>query len=575
MSPQIMKRMAVGRNTSGVRQAMKLTLPAMVAMGALALLAGCAGKTRSLGMGDGRAPLFQGMGGHHYAVTTSSKEAQRYFDQGLVWAFAFNHDEAIRSFEEAARLDPDCAMAWWGAALCHGPHINNPAMTPDRSQAAWDALQKAEALRAKASRKEQALINALAKRYANPAPEDRKPLDGAYAKAMAEVWRAFPDDPDIGVLYAEAMMDLRPWDLWTKEGQPQPGTEVILATLEEAMRQNPMHPGANHLYIHAVEASPHPDRANAAANRLRKMVPASGHLVHMPSHIDVLTGRWAQASEQNEAAIEADRKYRTISPKQGFYRLYMVHNEHMLAFASMMEGRSEAAIAAGRRVIRDVPEEELKSQAAFLDVFASAKYDPLKRFGRWDDLLAEPAPPDFLPITTALWRFHRGLAYAAKGSVAAAEQEQAAFHLAVLHVPESAVGAINPARDILKIADCVLAGEIALGRGDLSTSIAELRKGVAAEDALRYMEPPEWPQPVRHTLGAALLRDGQYVEAEKVYREDLAKWPENGWSLYGLGRALRSQGKNAEALEVEARLKKAWSRADVPMTTSCLCIPQT
>jgi tetratricopeptide (TPR) repeat protein len=515
------------------------------------------------------------MGSHHRSVTTSSPLAQQYFDQGLVWAYAFNHDEAIRSFEKATRLDPECAMAWWGIALCNGPHINNPIVPPHRSEAAWEALQRAVALRENTTPTERALIGALSTRYTDPPPADRRPLDEAYAKAMREVWLTYSDDSDVGTLCAEALMDLRPWDLWTKDGRPQPGTEEIIDILEDVLRLDPGNPGANHLYVHAVEASPHPERANAAADRLRGLVPGSGHLVHMPSHIDVLTGRWALASQQNELAIQADREYRAISPKQGFYRLYMAHNHHMLSFASMMEGRSKVAIRSAREVVESVPEDYLRRETALMDPYMGAVYDALKRFGRWDDILREPAPPSYLPITTAMWRFNRGVAYTAKGEVQNAEREQAAFREAVSNVPEDAVMAINPAKNVLQIAAHFLQGEIAFRRGDMDEAVNELRKAIALEDDLLYMEPPEWVQPTRHTLGAVLLSAARYEEAERVYREDLSRWPENGWSLYGLARCLRARGEKTEAEAVEARFRKVWARADARIGSSCLCVPNT
>jgi tetratricopeptide (TPR) repeat protein len=534
---------------------------------------GC--QTTGLRSAGGRTPLFKGMGDHHRAVSTTSPRAQQYFDQGLIWAYAFNHDEAIRSFEEAARLDPDCAMAWWGIALCHGPHINNPVVPPERERAAWAALQKAIAVQHKAGAVERQLIDALSKRYADPPPADRRPYDEAYARAMSDLWRMHPNDADIGTLYAESLMDLQPWDLWTKDGQPKGRTNEIIAVLDRVLELDPINPGANHLYIHAIEASPNPALANEAADRLRDMVPASSHLVHMPSHIDVLTGRWEQASFQNERAMEADRRYRKISPNQGFYRLYMMHNEHMLAFASMMEGRRKAGLRAARSAINNIPKDYARSETAIVDPYMGAVYDVMKRFGMWDEILREPAPPSYLPITTAMWRFNRGLAYAAKGDIDRAVQEREAFRTAAANIPDDAMMAINPAKKILRIADHMLDGEIALRRGDIDESVSELRKAIEIEDELLYMEPPEWIQPVRHTLGAVLLSAGRYEEAEKVYREDLDKWPNNGWSLYGLGRCLRARGAMSEANQVEERFREAWRRADTPIASSCLCIPRT
>jgi tetratricopeptide (TPR) repeat protein len=512
------------------------------------------------------------MGRHHRAVTTSSPLAQKYFDQALVWTFAFNHDEAIRSYQQVATLDPNCAMAYWGIALCNGPHINNPIVPPERSRAAWDALQKAIARNGNATPVERALIEALAKRYADPPPEDRKALDEAYAAAMREVWKKYPNDADVGALFAEAMMDLRPWDLWMKDGKPQPGTDEIVATLEKVICLQPDHPGALHFHIHAIEASPHPEKAVASADRLRPLVPASGHLVHMPTHIDVLTGRWRQASESNIEAAAADRAYRRISPQQDFYRFYMAHNRHMLGFASMMEGRSKAALRAVREMIAEVPEDYARNNAALVDGLMASPYETLMRFGQWDEVLREPGPPAHFPIATALWRFTRGVAYAAKGQVAEAEKERVAFAQAKAAVPKGAMVVLNPAETVLQIGKHVLDGEIAFRKGDIDSAVASLREAVRIEDDLKYMEPPEWIQPVRHTLGAILASNGRYEEAEKVYREDLKEWPENGWSLFGLAQCLRARGATAEADEIDKRFRKAWSRADVTIGSSCLCV---
>jgi tetratricopeptide (TPR) repeat protein len=519
------------------------------------------------------AQLFEGLGHHQRAITTTSSDCRDYFNQGLTWAYAFNHDEAIRSFREAARLDPNCAMAWWGVALCNGPHINNPVMTEKQSRDAWDAIQKALALRDKVSYPESQLIEALAKRYAQPPVSDRRPLDEAYAAAMKNVvYELDINDADFGALYAESLMDLQPWDLWTREGRPKGNTEEILKVLEHALKINPQHPGANHLYIHAVEASPNPEKADAAAEVLRTLVPASGHLVHMPSHIDVQVGRWATAADQNETAIRADAAYRKISPKQGFYNVYMAHNCHFLAFAAMMEGRSNVALDAARTMIANVPPDFLHDQPQLADPYMMIALDVLKRFGRWDDILREPTPPKNLPITLAMYHFTRGLAYAAKGDLKRATREQEKFKAAVAKVPPDALMAINPAHKVLSIADHMLAGEIAFRRGDTEEAVRLLREGVRLEDELLYMEPPEWVQPLRHTLGAVLVNAKRYDEAGLAYHEDLKNWPENAWSLFGLAQCLDAQGKTAEAANVRQRFDRAWARADVKIGTSCLCI---
>lgn len=521
---------------------------------------------------DGRAQLFTGLGSHHRPVTTGSPAAQAFFDQGLVWCFAFNHDEAARCFREAARLDPACASAWWGLALCNGPHINNAMMSPTQTRDAWEAIQKARATAAGASTIERELIEALSKRYSPTHSADRAALDRAYADAMRRVWQAHRNDADIGVLFAESAMDLRPWKLWTIDGKPEPGTEEIVAVLEEVRRLDPDHPGANHLYIHAVEASPTPQRAMVAADRLRNAVPAAGHLVHMPSHVDVRTGRWDEAVEANVRASAADRAYREASPHQGFYRVYMSHNVHFIAYSAMMAGRSKQAIEAARQLVAGVPEEFARKEAAFVDPVMPTPIEVLMRFGRWDDVLAEPPPPDYLPISAAMRHFSRAVAFAAKKQATDAARAQSDFLAAAGRVPKEAVFGNNTAHEVLAVAEHMLAGELAYQRGSMDEAIAELREAVRIEDRLTYNEPPDWLQPVRHTLGAVLLDAGRPAEAEQVYRDDLRKLPNNGWSLHGLARSLKARGATAEAAEVEAQFRKAWAQADTQIGSSCLCV---
>ncbi len=525
----------------------------------------------SLGEPSSPAPLFEGMGPHRRAVTTANPQAQRYFDQGLTWTFAFNHDEAIRSFRQAGALDPDLAMAWWGIALCNGPHINNVAMPAERSKAAWEALQKAAALASKASPVERDLIEALARRYADPPPADRRPLDEAYAAAMREVWKKYPGDADVGALYAESLMDLRPWDLWTPQGEPRPETPEIIAVLKRVLTLQPRHPGAMHFLIHTVEASPHPEEALPAADGLRGLVPISGHLEHMPAHIYARVGRWSDAAACNETAIAADRRYRALSPRQAFYRFYMAHNHHFLAWACMMQGRSGAALQAAREMIAGIPADYVRENAAVVDPFMAIEIEVLMRFGKWDDILKQPAPPVYLPITRALRHFARGAALAARGDVAGARREARELQAAIDKVPKDAVQGNNRAHDCLAVAVHVLRGETALARRAFDEAVSELRKGVELEDALRYDEAPDWIQPVRHSLGAVLLRAGRPAEARQVYEEDLHRWPENGWALFGLAESLRAQGASAEAARAEERFRKAWAQADVSIGSSCLC----
>ncbi len=519
------------------------------------------------------AQLFGDVGGHRRQVTTSSPEAQAYFDQGFAWMYSFNHDEAIRSFAKAAELDPECAMAWWAIALCEGPNYNDPVMTQERSDAAYGALQNALARIDDTNALERALIEALAERYDGRGPGDRADLDQAYADAMAGVWAAHPDDSDVGTLYAESMMVQRPWMLYDSNRQPEGDTELIVATLDRVIELDPNNPGANHLYIHAVEPSEDPSIGLAAAKRLENEVPDSGHMNHMPSHIYVQTGMWDESIRQNLIAMERDDRYRELSPNQGVQHMYMVHNSHMLAYSAMMVGRESEAMAAARDMWNDMPMEMLGFVAPFIDLWMTSVYDVQKRFGRWDDILAEPAPPEVLPITTAVWRAHRAIAYAAKKDFEAAEAEYELFRAAKAAIPEESVFGSDPSHRILEVSDAFIAGEIALQQGDWDTAIERLEAAAEVEDTLGYGEPPQWLQPTRHTLGAVYLEAGRNADAERVYRDDLDKWPNNGWSLFGLARALEAQGKTSEAAEVMRRHEAAWAKADEATTTSCKCLP--
>jgi tetratricopeptide (TPR) repeat protein len=528
----------------------------------------------SLSVLAAKEPVFEGLGSYSRTVTTKSPEARRYFNQGLDFVFGFNHGAAIRSFQEATRLDPKCAMAHWGIALASGPHINYPLVPPPAAERAWKALQLAQQHAKKASPVERALIAALAKRYANPQPEDRKPLDLAYADAMREVWKAHPTDPDVGVFFAEAMMDLRPWDQWTKEGEPNPGTEEILATLDAVLKLNPNHPFANHLYIHAVEASRNPERADAAADRLRNLQPGLAHNVHMPSHIDIRRGRWQQAIDTNAKAVEADARYRKIvGPPTGLLPVYAAHNHHMLAYGALMTGQRELAIKHVRAMVAELPADFIKESAAFADGFVAVPLEVLVRFGRWDEILAEPANyPDSLLFSRAFHHAARAIAYAAKGNPVEARKEQSLFSDASKLVPKETPLGNNTAEVILALAARMLEGEILVAEKRVDEGLSELNLAVKQEDELKYDEPPAWMIPVRHSLGALLMKMGRFAEAEKVYRDDLARLPENGWSLVGLSESLREQKKNEEeAAALKARFEKIWAKADLKITTSCLC----
>ncbi|WP_437329294.1 tetratricopeptide repeat protein [Sorangium sp. So ce381] len=515
-----------------------------------------------------RVPLFEDIGALHHPVTTSSPLAQRYFDQGLRLVYAFNHDEARRAFQEAARIDPGLAMARWGIALTLGPNINQPADAA-RERAALDAIAEARALAASASERERAYIDALAERHASTPGRDRAALDRAYASAMRELARRFPDDLDAGVLFAEALMDLRPWDLWTPDGRPQPETDEIVSTLEGILRRDPEHVGANHYYIHAVEASRAPERALPSAERLGGLAPGAGHLVHMPSHIFVRVGRYADASDANEQAVLADRRYLRERRPEGIYpMMYFPHNLQFLSVSASMEGRSAVAVHAARELADAVPDHNVRHMP-MLEMFRPALLFALVRFGRWDDVLAEPAPPPELRYTTGIWRYARGRALAATGRRDDAAREAAALRAIASESSEDATIGKNRAKDLLEIASLVVEGQIASERGETGAAARLLEEAARIEDELRYFEPPDWPEPVRHTLGAVLLKAGRARDAEATYREDLRQNPQNGWSLCGLERSLRAQGKEEDANAAHARFKLAWARADVRLSGSC------
>ena len=519
-------------------------------------------------------PIYDGLGTYSRKITTNSAGAQRYFDQGLRFLFGFNHGAAIRSFQEAAREDPTCAMAHWGVALACGPHINFPVVPPPAAELAWQELGLARQHLAQASPVERDLVEALAARYAQPQPDDRGPLDRAYADAMRRVWQAHPDDADAGVLFAEAMMDLRPWNQWSHDGQPEPGTDEILATLEAVLKLNINHPFANHLYIHAVEASPHPERALAAADRMRDLQPGLAHNVHMPSHIDIRCGRWFEAISANVKAVAAAKRYRAVAgPATGILTFYDAHNQHMLAYAAMMTGQGELAVSHIQAMVADIPEGTLKEFASYSDGFVAMPYEVLLRFGRWDEVLAMPEPADYLPFTRAFRHAARGIALAAKGDVKAARGEQEQFLAAAKLIPADDIMGNNPTRDIAAVAAHMLAGEILFRDGQVDAGLAELREAVKGDDALHYDEPPPWILPARHSLGAALMQAGRYAEAEQVYRDDLRHLPDNGWSLFGLAQSLDRQDRHQEAMEAEARFAKMWSKADIQIHSSCLCQP--
>jgi tetratricopeptide (TPR) repeat protein len=522
--------------------------------------------------GSDPVPLYDNLGSHHYAISTTLPLAQAYFDQGLRLYYAFNHAEAIRAFDEAARLDPDCAMCHWGAAIAYGPNINLP-MDSASGVAAYAAAQRALEKQAHANEVERGLIRAVSTRYAADPPADRAALDSAYARAMAELARQFPDDPEVGTLYAEALMTLSPWQYWNRDRSPRPHTPELLARLEHVLKAHPDHPGANHFYIHAVEAVD-PARALPMAERLAGLMPGAGHLVHMPGHIYVRVGRYLDAIKANEHAVHADETFiRDHNPGMGIYTIgYYPHNYDFLAFAASMIGRSRQALDAAEQMASLVAEELLRAPGlTVLQNHLTRRFQFQVRFGRWDEIMRSAAPAEDLPYARGIWHYARGRALAARGDARGADTELRA--LRVIAGDPSLDGLyleFNPASSLLALSVEVLAGAVAGARGDHELAIRHLSAARDQEDAMVYGEPPEWSVPVRHDLGAALLDAGRPAEAEAAYREDLERFPANGWSLKGLARSLAAQEKHAEAAAVEAQFAEMWDGADVQITGSRL-----
>jgi tetratricopeptide (TPR) repeat protein len=527
------------------------------------LLTGCARKEVRVD-----TPLRADLQVYTFPVSTISPDAQKYFDQGLVLYYGFNHDAAIASFRQAAAYDPDLAMAWWGQAISAGPNINNPFMDSAAAHTAFLAVQEAVKLAPKATPLEQNLIRAIAERYAWPTPEDRKSLDLAYADVMREVWMEHQDNPDAGALFADAMMNLRPWDLWSPQGEPRPETPEIIMTIEKVLSMNPTHPGACHFYVHTMEASPTPGKALEAADVLRDRVPGAGHLVHMPSHIDIRVGHYDNAVKANLRGIAVDS---TWTAQPGFYAFYRAHNYHFLAYAAMFEGRRDLALWGARGIGATIPLDVVRAYPDFLDAFMPVPVHVMVRFGMWDDILAEPKPPEDLQAWTAFWRYGRTVAYAATGRVAEAEAEFAELTMACDAVPETRLLGNNTARTVLNVGLAMAEGELEYRRGNRARAFDLLALAVQRDDSLRYDEPWGWMMPVRHSLGALLLEQGKTKEAEAVYRVDLQRHPNNGWALNGLAECLHKQGKHKEAMETGERFREAWGRADVQIKASCYC----
>jgi len=522
------------------------------------------------------APLFDGMGAYHRPITGISADAQRYFDQGMVLAFGFNHAESIRSFRAAQRLDPECAMCFWGEALATGPNINvtskgKAVMAEADRIAAFKAINQAVALKSGSSPIEQALIEALATRYNGDASTDRTPLDTAYAQALGEVVAAFPDDDDAAAMYAEAWMNTMPWDYWSAGGDPKPDTVEVITALERIIARTPDHPLALHLYIHAVEASADPGRAEDEADLLAGLVPASGHLVHMPAHIYWRVGRYQDAAEANILAASVDEEYIAACNAQGFYpALYYPHNIHFLWAASSMSGNSEMAIASARKVAANVHYEQIE-QFPTIEFFKTIPILSLVQFGHWDEILAQPKPPETLDFSNAVWHYARGVALANSGDTNGAYSERAKLAAAKDTVQIQFLDSADyPASVLLNIADDLLLGEIALNAGNAHLASTYFRGAVSKQDGLPYTEPPFWYYPTRQSLGQALIEEGKFSEAEAVYRRDLEDYPRNGWSVSGLVLALEGQGKSDEAAEAQILFESIWQNADVTLEGSRL-----
>ncbi len=541
------------------------TIPLVLILGLVG--PGCASTSR-----PGTEGADVDLGSHTRTVTTSSPVAQRWFDRGLTWLYAFNHDEAIRCFSEAAEIDPGCAMAWWGIACANGPHINNPMVPPERDGFAREAVRRASTLVTGGTPVERALVAAQAQRWGASLPADRRPLDEAYSQAMDAVAREFPDDADVAALTAEAAMDLQPWDLWTRAGAPKGRAIEILAQLERALALDPNNPLANHLYVHATEASSRPELGLAAADRLRDLAPDAGHLVHMPAHTYLRTARLADASRANELAMAADRRHRAEFPRDGFYRVYMAHNAHFLTFSSMLEGRCEAALQSARTMLAEMPPEFVQAAGPLVDGFMPVVMHTLVRFGRWQEVLEHPPFPAEYPVANGVRHYARGTALNALGKPDEAEAELRQLDALVAALDERTIGN-NPAQVVMKIPQLLLSGEIAFSRGRRDEGLARVAEAVAIEDQLVYDEPPDWMMPVRHPYGAMLLEAERWKEAERAFHEDLTQYPENGWSLFGLARALRAQGREGEARAAESRFRTAWARADTKIHAPCLCQP--
>ncbi len=518
------------------------------------------------------AQLFDDLGSYHRKISSRSVEAQQFFDQGMRLLWAFNHDEATRSFARAAQLDPQCGICFWGVALTVGPNYNMPMMAEVRAKVAFDSLQRAQAQLAGADPAERALITALRARYPQPTaldPSNEGPVLAGYAEAMRAAARKFPTDSDIQTMYAESLMNLNAWKLWTADGKPAPGTLEIVRTLEQVMARDPTHPGANHYYVHAIEASPHPDKAVAAAEWLRGMMPAAGHLEHMPAHIMQRVGRYADAAEANRRGAAADAAYLSKVQPLGYYSMYVAHNYQFLGYSTAMEGRRAETLSAARQMRAAFNEDAMLAMPG-TDWAGAELYLAMMRFGLWEEMLAEPRPNPALKALTGGYLCGRATALAATERLEEARSALAELDQLRSSLPSDAMAGFNPAADVLNLASLIARARIEMAEQQRDAAIATLIQAVAQEDRLSYDEPADWFFPVRHLLGAQLLEAGQNVQAEAVYREDLRRNPNNGWALFGLAQALRAERRDNDAARVETQFREAWKHSDLTLTASAL-----
>ncbi len=516
--------------------------------------------------------ILERLGDHRRPIATDSETARDWFDQGLALMNGYNFDGAIASFQQATKHDPECAMAWWGIAYAGGPNQNNPAIVPPKDQWSYAAARRAYDLRDRERGANRALIEALVHRYTYPMPGDLTEQNQAYVDAMVDVHDRYPMDPDVATWTAEAMLVMQPWEYWSLDGTPLKRTPEIRAILEDVMRQHPDHPAANHLYIHVMEASPWPEIAEPAADRLGGLIPASGHLVHMPSHIWMQTGRYDDAADCNRRAAALDDAWFEGDPNAVEYRFYMAHNRHFLAFAATMQGRRREAVAAIRAINEEVPPQLMETMGTISDGVAAAKWHVLVRFGMWDEILAEDTPPEWAAVGRSMRHYARGVALANTGRIDEARKELQSYDEAVQLIPTENWWLGNqPAVEVMPLGRLVLEGEIEFKAGNHAKGLNLLAQAVEMEEQLKYAEPAPWMTPARHAYGALLIADGQYKKAQQVYQRDLEVFPANGWALLGLRDALRGQRRFDEAAHVDRAFQRAWRSADVIPPASCYC----